>query len=165
MNAVISLIRDRRAAAAAEMALVMPLLILIMFASFEMGNFFWDAHIADKAVRDGARFAARQSFADMPCGGTPTNLLAIQELTRTGQTNGGIPPRIYGWATGHVTVTVTCDTANSYSNAGIYQGLTGGSRRVTVAAAIPYPSLFKFVGINTTGMTINAQSEAAVMGI
>ena len=59
---------DVRGAAAAEMALVLPLLILIMFGSFEMGNFFWESHIANKAVRDGARFAARQNFTDMPCG-------------------------------------------------------------------------------------------------
>ena len=57
---------DRRGSAAAEMAMVAPLLIGIMFGSLQMGKFFWDEHQVLKAVRDGARYAARQSFASIP---------------------------------------------------------------------------------------------------
>ena len=84
MGRLISLWRDRNGAAAAEMALVAPLLLILMFGSFEVGKFFWDEHLVTKAVRDGARFAARQSFASMPCGGPATNEAQIRNVVRYG---------------------------------------------------------------------------------
>jgi Flp pilus assembly protein TadG len=56
------LLRDRKASAAAEMALVMPILLTLMFGSLELGNYFMNEHTLVKAVRNGARFAARQNF-------------------------------------------------------------------------------------------------------
>jgi hypothetical protein len=154
-------------AAAAEMALVLPLLITVLFGSFEVGHFFYSAHIANKGVRDGARFAARQNFTLLGCGPSvadgPTDI-RIKEVTRTGQPANGIP-RISGWDNGEVTVTVTCTTTGSFATAGIYTGLTGGARKVEVSAAVPYPSLFKYIGINSSALTLNARAEAAVMGI
>jgi hypothetical protein len=154
-------------AAAAEMALVLPLLITVLFGSFEVGHFFYSAHIANKGVRDGARFAARQNFTLLGCGPLvadgPTDI-RIKEVTRTGQPANGIP-RIFGWDNSEVTVTVTCTTTGSFATAGIYTGLTGGARKVEVSAAVPYPSLFRYIGINSSALTINARSEAAVMGI
>src|SRR5690349_1119608 len=58
----LNLLRDRSANAAAEMALVTPLLLILMMGCAELGNYFWNEHTLVKAVRDGARFAARQSF-------------------------------------------------------------------------------------------------------
>ena len=53
MNAALSLIRNENGAAGAEMALIVPLLVTLMFGSFEMGHFFWNEHKVVKAVRDG----------------------------------------------------------------------------------------------------------------
>ena len=78
------LLANRSGAAAAEMALVTPLLVILMFGSAEIGKFFWDEHLVVKAVRDGARFAARQSFASMPCGGPAANDAQIRNLVRYG---------------------------------------------------------------------------------
>jgi hypothetical protein len=63
---------NKRGAAAAEMAIILPLLVTLMFGSFEVGKYFLDAHRVQQAVRDGARFAGRQGFVDMPCGWTAT---------------------------------------------------------------------------------------------
>ena len=60
----VSLLRSRRGSAAAEMALVSPLLAVLMIGSVELGNFFYNEHILMKAVRDGARYAARQNFSN-----------------------------------------------------------------------------------------------------
>jgi Flp pilus assembly protein TadG len=159
--------RENSGAAAAEMALVLPLLITVLFGSFEIGHFFYSAHIANKGVRDGARYAARQNFTLLGCGPSvadgPTDI-RIKEVTRTGQPANGTP-RIFGWDNGEVTVTVTCTTTGSFATAGIYTGLIGGARKVEVSAAVPYPSLFRYIGINSSALTINARSEAAVMGI
>lgn len=158
-----SLIADSAGAAAAELAMLLPLLVLLMFASFEMGKYFLDAHTVQKAVRDGARYAARQSFTEMPCGGTATDETAIKNLVRTGTTQAGGNPRLTYWTDpATITVTITCDSGQTYSASGVYTGVTDGARRVTVAAAVPYDTLF---GIRLVGAIVNARNEAAVMGI
>ena len=59
-----ALFRNDRAAAAAELALVSPFLLALMFGAFELGNLFLDEHSLEKQVRDGARFAARLELSD-----------------------------------------------------------------------------------------------------
>lgn len=158
-----ALLANTSGAAAAELAMLLPLLVLLMFGSFEMGKFFLDAHTIQKAVRDGARYAARQSFTEMPCGGTATDETAIKNLVRTGTTQSGGNPRVGYWTDpATITITITCDSGQAYSASGIYTAVTGGARRVTVAAAVPYDTLFNVV---LGGATVNARSEAAVMGI
>src|SRR2546423_15363241 len=69
---LIDLLRDARANAAAERALAAPLLLMIMLGSTELGNYFMNEHSLVKAVRDGARFAARQGFTNYSgCTGPP----------------------------------------------------------------------------------------------
>ena len=85
-------IRDRRGAAAAEMALVLPLLLTIMVGSVELGSFFYNEHILAKAVRDGARYAARQNFSYYSaCSGAPTGTVVAETraLVRTSLLAGG----------------------------------------------------------------------------
>src|SRR5688500_17559369 len=115
---------DRRGAAAAEMALVAPLLVTIMLGSLEVGKYFWDEHLVTKAVRDGARFASRESFANMPCGGTATNENQIKNLVRFGKptVTGTDKPRLfYCGSNNTISITITC-----YANDGV------GATRVNV---------------------------------
>jgi Flp pilus assembly protein TadG len=161
---------DRRGSAAAEMALVAPLLATIMFGSLEMGKYFWDEHLVTKAVRDGARFASRQSFASMPCGGPATNEAAIKNVVRYGKpvVTGSDQPLLYYW-TSAATITVTI---NCYANAGlngarVYDGIYTSRAdvpRVTVSASVPYTPLAALFGING-GSTLNASSQATVFGL
>ena len=67
-----ALLSDRDGSAAAEMALVLPLLLVLTFGPLELGNYFMNQHTLVKAVRDGARFAARQDFTNYTaCSGSP----------------------------------------------------------------------------------------------
>lgn len=155
---------DRRAVAAAEMALVTPMLIILMFGSFELARYFLDEHVVVKAVRDGARYAGRLHFSDFTCATASAGAVqSIREITRTGAL-GGTTPRLSYWTSpATITVSVTCDTSGNYS--GIYDGVAMGAPVVTVSASIPYVSLFGMVGFNTTGLALNASSESPVMGI
>lgn len=166
--------RDRSGSAAVEMAMVLPLLLLLAFGSFDMGNYFLDSHVVQKAVRDGARYAARQPMSEYAgCAPSAAVDTRIQNVTRTGvpaptdsdedasrlpwwqATMGGQPT---------VAVTVACDTSGTY--AGIYNGLNDGAPVVTVSADVPYPSLFGMFGLMPIGpFAIKAEQEAAVMGI
>lgn len=162
-----SLARDDSAAAAAEMALVTPLLLTLMFGSFELGRYFLDEHVVAKAVRDGARYAARRGFSDYAgCAVGGDIVDKTRNLTRTGQiATGGIARLPYWTSDATITVTVTCHTATAYSGTGIYKGSAIGAPVVTVTAAVPYTPLVGSIGFDTTGFALNAQSQAAVAGI
>src|SRR5690348_2572334 len=83
--------KDRTASAAAEMALVLPLLLLIMFGSAELGNYFMNEHGLIKALRDGARYAARQDFDNYPDCATVSQSVqdATKNVVMTGYLSGG----------------------------------------------------------------------------
>lgn len=157
------LLRNEHGAAAAEMALVVPLIVVLMFSTFELGRYSMDVHMAEKAARDGARYAGRQPFLDMPCGGSPTKLSEIRNLVRTGTTASGGTPRMAYWTDPNtIAVTITCPGTGTYNNAGIYTMVSGGARHVTVTATVPYQALF---GFNYAGINVVGRSQAAVMGI
>ncbi len=165
MKLLRSLISCTRGAAAAEMALVTPLLILIMFGSFEAGNFFWNQHIVSNAVRDGARYAGRRPLTDY-AGCTPNTSVIndTRSVTRTGRISGGAP-RIADWTDATTTVTVTMPGGcNTVYSGGIYTNNAGGAPTVTVTATVPYNSLFGNLGFITTNLTMRADAKAAVMG-
>ena len=165
MFGVLYLLRgNKEGVAAAETAMVTPILLALLFGGFEIGKYFLDEHVVMKAVRDGARYAGRQGFATMPCGGTATNETAIKNFVRFGNIAGTGNPRLPYWTNNStITVTITCDSSGTYT--GIYAGLTGGAKRVLVNATIPYGSLFGAVGFDVTTLNVVGQSQAAVMGI
>jgi Flp pilus assembly protein TadG len=161
-------VRCDAGSAAAEMAMVTPLLVIILFGSVELGNYFWNEHIAIKAVRDGSRYAARQPVENYPCGGTiNTDAEArIKNVTVTGRVTTGGNPRLAGWDNAEVTVTYDCQaTPAAPYNTGLYSGLAGGARRVTVSAAVPYRALIGAVVFPTTTLEVRAEAQAAVFGI
>ncbi len=156
------LVADSRAAAAAEMALVSPLLLLLLFACFEMGNFFLSEHVVQKGVRDAARYASRLPISDYPaCVPTSDATLEIQRIARTGEPDGTVQ-RVAGWtADTMTTVSLACDTSGTHT--GIYSvyPFPDGVPIITVSASVPYPSLFNSLGVGTP-MTLNARSQAAI---
>jgi Flp pilus assembly protein TadG len=154
-----SFLRDERGAAASEMALMLPLLLVLMFAPMEMGNFFWSQHKVTKGVRDAARFAARQPFSTMVCDEEIADD-RIKNLARTGQLN-GTSSTISGWVNDDITVTVICDDTFS---SGIYNG-RGSAPIIRVETTLNYPSLFQTLGFDTTEIEMTAFSEAAGTGI
>jgi len=161
------------------MALVTPLLLTLMFGSFELGNYFLDEHVVTKAVRDGARYAARLPVTEYYSGSsclagtyTGTKLSAIQNVTRTGRSDSTGTPRLITWtdAASTISVSVACKPVATYP--GIYTGLPGDVPVVTVIATVPYNTVFSRLGwqigrktAGSTTLNLNAQSQAAVMGI
>jgi hypothetical protein len=179
MRNFLRLLRNDDAAAAAEMVFVMPMLVILMFGSMELGNLFLTEHAVTKQVRDGARYASRLTLdGDYSC--APGDDLStifedaeagekIVNVTQTGSVDGTGTARFPAefWdacATGDpVKVTIRCVDKDDY--AGIYTGLDGDIPVVTVSANVTYPSLFSTLGFNTTGMCVRASSEVAVAGL
>ena len=171
MKARIAFFSNERGTAAAEMALVAPLLIVLMFGALETGKFFWDEHIVVKAVRDAARFAARQSFDSMPCGGTAANDTAIKNVAMYGEPTVGASdhPRLYYWTDPTtVTVSITCYDNSGTDGDRVYDGVyadRGEVPQVTVTAVIPYSPLVGGVSSLISGAHVGASDQAVVFGL
>ena len=169
---------DRSGSAAVEMALITPLLLVILFGSVEVGNFFYNEHRLTKAVRDGARYAARQSFTNYSgCTGTaaavPTALLDSTKLiVRKGMLDSSEPDLLANWANGSTifTVMMQCSTAAGGTTlGGIYNGnnvgTAGFAPRVIVTASLPYQPILGAFGFTGSGVFLNAAQQSAVTGL
>jgi hypothetical protein len=170
----LSLLRDRGGAAAVEMALVTPLLLVILMGSVEMGNFFWTEHRLVKAVRDGARYAARQPFSNYSaCTGSPPQAIIddTKTLVRKGSLDSSAADQLPNWATATFSVSIDCtasltDSSGNFVPKGIYANLAGGAPAVTVTASLPYRAFFgKMLGFNLNNASLNARQQAAVVGV
>lgn len=170
MRSPSSLLHCTHGTAAAEMALITPMMIALMFGSFELGNYFLSEHVVVKAVRDGARYAGRLSFDEYDCVNSANAARddKIQNVVRTGQVTEMSPdePRLRGWTNAiedsTITVNVACSAATT---GGIYKDKTGGAPVVTVTASVPYDSLLGIVGLANPSLTLNATAQATVNGI
>ncbi len=155
------MVKDRSGSAAAEMALVLPLLLVLVFTMLEGAHYMYVEHQIVKGVRDGARYAARLPFGKYPsCGIDASVVDTIKEVTRTGQLSGGTA-RVSGWTNAEVTVTANCPA--TAVTTGIYAGL-GNAPRVTVKAVVDYAPLIAPVSLMTS-LKVAAQQQAAVMGL
>lgn len=164
MRTVRRLAADRTGSAAAEMALVLPLLLVIMFGTFELGHFFYSEHIVQKAVRDAARYASRLPITNYPaCVPTAGAELQIQKVARTGVPDGTTSARLRGWTADTMTnVAVVCDTSGTYQGIYTVYPFPDGVPTVTVSATVPYMSLFGALGLGNPSLNLKAESEAAV---
>jgi len=146
---------------------MLPFLVVLLFGSVELGYYFYTEHQIVKGVRDGARFGARQSFAAMNCNGNspstiPSDVEAtIKAITRTGQVSGGAA-RVRGWQNNDITVTITCPA--TAVTTGIYSG-ADNAPQINVATTVSYASLFNGLGVIDSNFKLNAEQQAAVMGL
>jgi len=169
MKPVARLIADRRGAAAVEMALALPLLLVLIFGAFDGGNYFLAEHVVQKATRDAARYAARLPMTNYPSCTIPSGGAAEQQtqrVARSGDPGGAPGQRLAGWTADNMTtVTINCAVVGSFNNAGIYKDFpsSGAAPVITVSASVPYKPLFGYV---FRGLTLNASadSQAAVIG-
>lgn len=166
------LLRRTEGSAAAELALLLPLLLLLLYAPLELGYYFMSEHVVQKGVRDAARYAARLPLDNYPaCSPTTGATESIQRVARAGDPDGDYDndgtadQRLHGWTDDKMTtVTVECLPADgTYS--GIYDEFPGKEVPVvTVYASVPYPTLFGLVGLGTASLQLNAHSQSAVFG-
>ncbi len=161
---VSSLLKNDRGVASMEMALSLPLLMALLFGAFELGNYFMAEHVVVKAVRDGARYAARRPWTDYPsCTPSDSVVTDTQNVTLTGQIAPDGTPRFAWWNDpGTISVAATCDSTGTYE--GIFTDPDVGVPVVTVSATVSYVPLFNRLGLTSATLNLNAQSEAVVTG-
>jgi len=175
-----NLFANRSGSAAVEMALVLPMLLVLMFGSFDVGNYFLSEHVVQKAVRDAARYAARLPMTNYPSCTVPAGGTAETQTRRVARTgdpdgdydnNGTADQRLIGWTNDNMaTVTINCGVAGSFNNGGVYKdfptvgGVAGAAPVITVQATVPYKTFFGILGLRASTVNLYAQSQAAVIG-
>lgn len=174
MTVLRSLLKRESGAAAAEMALVMPLLLILMMGSVELGNYFYNEHKLVKSVRDGARYAARQRFANYTaCTGAPSDPVPADTelMVRKGTLDSTAPDLLANWDDADFQISISCqasvdDDDGTYDVAGIYANFAGGAPTVLVSVQLPYrPLLATPFGFSGSGFSLNASQSAAVAGL
>lgn len=167
-----SFLCDTNGAAAAEMALILPMAFALLFTTAEAGYYFQTEHKAVKYVREGARYAARQNFDLFDCSGagafdnSATNSAAVQgqirNVTLTGQIAGG-NARIANWEASDIAITVTCD--GDYDT-GLYRNIDDDSAPIVqVSTRFSHTPIFALLGFDIRNLDVVAQSQAAVVGL
>ena len=164
MRALLRLARDNSAAAAAEMAMTLPVLMALTYAAFEMGNYFLTEHVVQKAARDAARYAARLPWTSYPsCVPTSAAEQQIRRVARSGLPTGTAANRIYTWTADNMTtVTLVCDTSGTYT--GVFKDFPNGAPVITVTSTVPYGSLWGNLGFGSLNLNVYGRSQAAVFG-
>lgn len=175
MKSWFALVRDRRGTAAAEMALVTPLLLIIMAGSVELGNYFYNQHTLVKSVRDAARFAARQRMSNYTtCPGSPPQAIIddTKTVARKGYLDSTANDLLPNWASATFSVTMTCKAnltdsgGGTLAFGGIYADTASGAPTVLISASLPYrPVIGAAFGFSGSNLTLNANQQAAVMGL
>ena len=166
---IASLLRCERGAAAVEMVLVMPILMILLFGSVELGNYFMSEHAVQKGVRDASRYAARlplELLTDGTCAlGDAEVQDQIRRVARTGDPDEGTDPRLGMWDSDD-TVELTLDCPDvTYSDDGLYSEFPFGAANINVEATVPYQPLFGFIPLGgDDGVLLVARSQAAVFG-
>lgn len=138
--------KDASGAAAAEFALILPIMLMLGFSFYEAGRMFWSYNIVQVSARDAARYAAR---LPVTCTGSTgafddgTATASVQNLARTGTIDGTADPLVPGWTdNASVTVAVDCSYDNSARTMkGIYSD-DANIPAITVTAAAPYGLMF-----------------------
>jgi len=166
--------RDASGSAAVEMVLVTPLLLILLFGSVELGNFFLSEHALVKAVRDGAVYAARNEIDNFDCSSdtiNPTVVSNTETLIRTGTLSGGTD-RLPNWddADAAINVTMVCVTQVTNDGAdvtlsGIYTANNGLVPVITVNATVPYQPVLGSFGFSGIDLNLNASQQALVTAV
>ena len=160
---------DQRAASATELALALPLLLVLIWGPLEIGNYFMSEHMLIKGVRDGATYAAHQDITNYSCPNTigGTVVADTKNMVRSGQLSGG-SDRLRNWGSATFTMTLRCVTqsTNGTTLGGIYALNTGGQVPIiTIDATVPYSPILGNLGFRPATLSMSASQEATVMGI
>ena len=153
---------NQSGAAAAEMALILPLALALLFTTFEGAYYMICEHQVIKGVRNAARYAARLDLSNFTCpGGTFNgNTATVQNLTRTGALTGGTA-MVQGWVNSNVSIAVTCASGQG----GIYAATGGNAPQVRISTRLVYPSMMSSLGFTNATLYIGAEAQSPVIGI
>lgn len=98
-------LRSNQGLAAVELAIVLPVFLILLLASAELGRALFQYNTLHKAVRDGARYLAEHALNSVPVIEiTAATTTATRNLVLYGSPSGGGTPLLPGLAPGDIAV-------------------------------------------------------------
>ncbi|RUV19292.1 TadE/TadG family type IV pilus assembly protein [Mesorhizobium sp. M7A.F.Ca.MR.245.00.0.0] len=146
---------DQGGAALVEVAITVPLVLLLSAGVFEFSNILNTRLLLSAGVEDAARYMARCSDS------TWNNCVALgKNLAVNGAVTGG-SARVTGWTTAEITVGKTSTAAVDGSGTQLYLSSTGTVDVVQVSTALPYSGVvfWDFLGFGTIDITASHQER------
>jgi len=139
------LARHDRGAAEIELALILPILVLLLSGFLEVGRAYWQAQAVEKGLRAGLSWLARTEDPT-----APGNLAAAQNIVRTGRRDGAAPPLVSGWSRPGASL------VPAVSNAAVGETVVPVLR---FTATVPFdpilPDLAAFVGLDSFNIVLS----------
>ncbi|MGX5849725.1 TadE/TadG family type IV pilus assembly protein [Mesorhizobium sp. PL10] len=149
---------DENGAALVEVAITIPLVLLLSAGVFEFSNVLNTRLLLEAGVEDAARYMARCSSDWATCQGRAQNLAANGAVT-----NGSA--RVPGWTPDKVSITKAISTAAvDGSGTELYLSSTGTVVVVQVSTELPYNGIvfWDYLGLGT--LNINVSHQERVFG-
>ncbi len=158
--------RDKSAGPLAEIAMVIPLFLVLIFGAMEMTNLLYQQHTITKGVQEAARYAARSpavrsSGTCPPTGANWTTVSgnATSIATRDGMAGGLLLPN---FTAATISISVVCGSATGLITS---NPAAGTVPVVRVTAAVPARSLGFFALLNIDPFTLRATHEEMGIGL
>lgn len=132
-----NLLRDRRAVAELEFALMAPVLVAIVVGAVEIGRVMAQAAAVEKGLHSGAVYAARLTLPLSEASRT-----TIENLVRTGDPSGLAPLLATGWSKAAAVLTI--EDTDSFSTGSTHLPV------IRLSAEVPFdPLLPGFLGLDS----------------
>jgi Flp pilus assembly protein TadG len=147
--------RDETGAALTEFLIALPLLLLLLVGSFQLGYYVMYNHSVEKAVRNGARYLARVPQQGIGGWGAQN----MRNLMVTGTVDGTGAPLLQGWTTTNAAATIAVATSPDPVPA-LPTRLAWVRVTATVPVDLPVLSAFGF----EDGITVTASHEERHVG-
>lgn len=168
--------------AAVEFVLILPVLMIMLFGTIDIGRLLMDYQLVSKSVRDAARFVARSDGvvlglrasggatpAPLDCASFDDTSLPVDQaknLALTGMVDGDpSADPLLGYWTDPSTIEVTADCGDN--STGIYSGIYAGEQKipaVTVGARVTVPLLNGWLMGRGASLTFRVQHQEIFIG-
>ncbi len=127
------LLRAREGVASVELVLILPICVLMLFGTIEVGRLLFDFHAASKTVRDATRYLTRikdtNFFSDCPAvtvNNAAAEVINAKNLALRGSIDTSKPYLLGYWTDANsISVTVSCE--DNSADPKPYQGFYAGA--------------------------------------
>lgn len=161
--------RDERGGPLAELALILPFLLILLFGAFEIARLLWLQYMITKGVQDAARYAARHpasidSGSCVPGSAAWTNVVTNAQTIATRGDLAATTLHYSAFTPSTVTVAVNC-VAPAGSMVTSNPGAGANVPIVVVSAAVPVTDIGFFKFVSATAITLRAEHRELAVGL
>jgi Flp pilus assembly protein TadG len=153
---------DESGHAVIELAVVLPVFLMIALGVFEFGRLIYSYHLIQNGVRDGARYVAGLPYDPANTSQLASQLAATQNIAVRGTATGGTN-RVSWWAPSNVGIAYGTVANTPNGACGVPRCYRGGDTLVvvTVSTNVPYSPLgyLGFLGLDTINLSFSHQER------